>query len=268
MTPMTEEVLQPWVRWGSELRRHREISGKTQAQLALMARMSRQAVSKYEKATRKPSVDTARRLDEVLSTGQVLHQLWRDIEGTGDIPPEWVDFLALEKQAIEIREYHAVLVPGLIQSEGYIRWIFGHKLPPEGKWDKAVAARLARLDNLKACTKVRAVVDEPVLRRISGSVDVMREQYDRILSLAEAGRIMLMITPEYAPWRPIAEGAFRIMTLEGGRQIVHTTHVGGYIVKERPSEVAELASLFGDFQAESLSPMDSIALLKKMRDEL
>ncbi|GAA4953338.1 helix-turn-helix transcriptional regulator [Streptomonospora halophila] len=265
---MVEEVLTPWAGWGQELRRVREFAGHTQGQLSGPASMSRQSVSKYEMATRKPNLDIVHRLDRVSSTGGLLHQMWKDIDGTGHVPPEWVDFLALKQQAIDIREYQAILIPGLLQSAKYMRWIFRRGREGEGTWDRAVSARLARLDKLKPGTTFRAVVDEPVLRRIPGSVDIMREQYDHILHLAESGRVILMITPEYAPWRPIAKGAFRIMTLEGGRQIVHLTHIFGHVVKEKPSEVVELVGLFGDFQAESLSPTDSIALLRKMRDEL
>ncbi|QBI52061.1 DUF5753 domain-containing protein [Streptomonospora litoralis] len=213
-------------------------------------------------------MDIARHLDEVLSTGQILHQLWRDIEGTGDIPPEWVDFLALEQQAAEIREYHPVLIPGLLQADGYIRWVFKRAYDSSGVSEKAVAARLARLGSLKSEVRVRVVIDEVVLGRVSESADVMREQYDHIRQLAEAEKAIVMILPGYAPWRPIATGGFRIMTLEGGRQIVHVSHMGGHAVKENPSEAAALVSFFGDLQAESLSPTESLALLKKMRDEL
>ncbi|MBX9387109.1 transcriptional regulator with XRE-family HTH domain [Streptomonospora nanhaiensis] len=264
---MTERVYKQWLRWAGELRRQREMAGKTQAQLGRAAKISRQAISKYEKGTRKPTLDTSVLLDEILSTGGALHQLWRETRGATEGPPEWRDFLAVEREATEIREWEPLLVPGLLQCESYARWIFTRPGTIVDDPDRAVADRVGRLAQLRPGTTVRAVVDEVVLRRVCGSPDVLPSQLDHLLALAETGRILLMVLPMYAPWRPVSTGSFRIMTLTDGRQVAHASYEGGYVVKALPTEVNEFASQFGDLQAESLPPSESIACIRKLRDE-
>ncbi|MDA0567363.1 helix-turn-helix transcriptional regulator [Streptomonospora sp. S1-112] len=264
---MAEQVHKQWLRWAGELRRLRDMSGMTQAQLARQTKISRQAISKYEKATRKPTRNSATILDEALSTGGVLYQLWRETRGTVEGPPEWRDFLAVEREATEIREWQPLLIPGLLQCESYARWIFTRLGAVVDDPERAVADRVGRLAQLRPGAMVRAVVDEVVLRRVCGTHEVMPSQLDHLLALAETGRVLLMVLPMHAPWRPVSTGSFRIMTLTDGRQIVHASYEGGYVVKALPTEVNEFASRFGDYQAEALPPSESVTCIRKLRDE-
>lgn len=62
--------------FGSELRRWRELRKMSQRQLGEAVLSSGALIGKIEKADRKPNLDLAARLDEVLDTGQAFRELW------------------------------------------------------------------------------------------------------------------------------------------------------------------------------------------------
>ncbi|GAA4896779.1 helix-turn-helix domain-containing protein [Streptomonospora salina] len=264
---MVEHVHEEWLPWATALKQNRELAGMTQTQLARAANMSRQVVSKYEMATRAPKSDIASKFDGHLSTGGALWQLWQDMSHAAEIPEEWRDFIKLERAAKEIWEYQPLLIPGLLQCETYIRWVMRRECDNHGAPEQSIKVRADRIRNLRPGAILRVIMDEGVLRRVAGDEHVMREQLEHVLWLAESSSVVPLVLPTQAPWRPAIAGAFRIMTLEGGRQVVHADHARGQAVIQKPNEVTEMVGVFGELCSESLSQSESIRLIERIRKE-
>lgn len=97
--------------YGDELRRRREAAGLTQEELSVRAIMSRTHIAHIEAGRRRPSLEDARRLDQVLTTGGVFEN-FLPTQGEGRVAEHFAEALELERQATAIREYAPKLVPG------------------------------------------------------------------------------------------------------------------------------------------------------------
>lgn len=87
-----------------------------------------------------------------------------------------------------LRWYEPLVVPGLLQTEEYVRAIFiAHLSGDADDLEERVAARLAR-QTVQERAKLWCVLDEGVLRRGVGGSKVMRAQLEQLAALAEHPR--------------------------------------------------------------------------------
>ena len=108
-----------------------------------------------------------------------------------DILPSWFRIaVGLEESASLIRAYEPQVVPGLLQTEGYIRAITAASFPAatEEEAERRVALRLARQELLRRpeAPEYWVVMDETVLRRPIGGQDVMRDQLAHLIKVDPA----------------------------------------------------------------------------------
>lgn len=266
---MADKVFTEWEGWGRELRKLREEANLSQLQLAQRLPFQNGLISGFERATRKPKREHAAALDEALSTGDVLERLWLDVTNTREIPEEWRDFVRLERQATEIREYQMVLMPGLLQTREYAHAV----LQNHRKWDsdrnitELAKTRSERLGQIRHETLLWFVIDEVMVRRVVGSPEILKKQLDHLLHLLNNHRIRVTLIPEHAPQHPGLSGSFRIMNLSDGRIVGLAEYWGGQNLVTG-SEVNKLLSIFGGLQAEALSPTASYEYIQKTREAL
>ncbi len=100
----------------------------------------------------------------------------------------------IERDATLIRDFQPLIIPGLLQTEEYMRAVFGQRMTPADR-ERAVAERLARQARLHTGQEARLVIPEGALWWQAGSPAVMAAQLDRVAEVAAQG------------WRPTAEGA-------------------------------------------------------------
>ncbi|WP_368406422.1 Scr1 family TA system antitoxin-like transcriptional regulator [Streptomyces sp. CC77] len=91
--------------------------------------MSRSLIAHFESGRRRPSLPDAKRLDQALGSGGVLVR-FLPVRETRDVAEHFQAALAFERQATEIREYAGSLVPGILQTETYMRALFLYAVPP------------------------------------------------------------------------------------------------------------------------------------------
>ena len=115
--------------------------------------------------------------------------------------PELQAYLAYESSASIIRNFEANLIPGLLQIEGYTRSILG-ALAEE---NENVRKNLDLLLQLRMERQERTlqphdrefffVIDEGALRRVVGSAEVMRQQYERLLEANSLPNVTVLAVP-------------------------------------------------------------------------
>jgi transcriptional regulator with XRE-family HTH domain len=171
-----------WRQWGAELRRLRELAGVSQTDLGRKTLASKATISAWERGTRVPKRESSERLDTALSTGGVLTRLWHDVASQRGVPDWWRSALALERQSREIWEYEPSIVPGLLQTADYARYIIESRRPraTKNEVDETVAQRVERLPALlEKGTLIRLVVGEaPLVRGVRGQRPMMAELDD------------------------------------------------------------------------------------------
>ncbi|MFC4608896.1 DUF5753 domain-containing protein [Streptomyces maoxianensis] len=94
-------------------------------------------------------------------------------------------FLTLEAIATQLHTYESGVVPGLLQTEAYVRAIHqrAHAGIGSTEIDRLVEVRMTRqqvLRRAQAPLKLTAIVNESLLRRRVGNAQVMRGQLEHI----------------------------------------------------------------------------------------
>ena len=147
---------------------------------------------------------------------------WEDFADT--LPPQYLEFIGLEAEAVSSLQWQADLIPGLFQTEDYARQLnaaYQTVVPttPPGVFDRVVQARMVRQERLthKPVLQLSVVLDEAVLLRRVGNRGLMRAQLERLAAVADMPNVELRVMPldrEMA----LAAGSFVIMSFGSHRR--------------------------------------------------
>ncbi|MDS1272442.1 helix-turn-helix transcriptional regulator [Lipingzhangella sp. LS1_29] len=259
-----------WARFGAEVRRLRELAGRTQTDLGRSALMAKATMSAIERGTRAPKQHQAEALDTALSTGGALERLRRDLADQQSAPEWFRDALLIEQRAQTIREYEPMVVPGILQTADYAEAMIRarHTRKTTEETNELVRIRTERLANIQDNRPLLLfVVRETVLSQIVGNEMIMKGQLERIAQLGEQDTIRLQVLP-HTPTTAGLCSHFRISTLSPTQAVVYFEHPLGGTTHESPEHVEEMSTLFGQLQAEALSPNASLDLIRKTHDDL
>ncbi|WEH41718.1 helix-turn-helix transcriptional regulator [Streptomyces sp. AM 2-1-1] len=251
--------------YGEWLRARREAAGHTQQQLADLAFMTRSHISHIEAGRRVPSLEDARRLDQVLNTGDVLSS-FRPQEGAGVLADYFGAARHLEQQATMIREFALSYMPGILQTEAYARTVLGMGFPPLGPTacDKAVVARLERSRILEdpRSPVVWALLDEAALRRPIGGPEIMGEQIQHVIDLAESRRVRVHVIPLALGFHPLLESMLTLMWFEDQPPVAYSEGVHMGKLHDSPSVVEALQARYDLALSDALPLRESLAVLR------
>jgi transcriptional regulator with XRE-family HTH domain len=183
-------------------------------------------------------------------------------------------FVGLESDASFLHAHQALLVPGLLQTEDYMRAIMGAIRPDQRdeETERKVAARLTRQDLLTDAQPPEywAILDEAVLRRVVGGPAVMRQQLRRLLDVASLPHVTLQVLPFGAGAHAGMEGPFMILGFPEPADpdvvYVENTISGSYL--EEPSEVYRYTLMFDHLRATALKPADTLLMVEAAADGL
>ena len=184
----------------------------------------------------------------------------------GDLPVTYSRFIGLESAAIEMRDYEALVVPGLLQTEEYTRALLQAGSPdePEESIEAHVRVRRERqglLHKPEDPLRFIAVLDESVIRREIGGSDVMRSQ---LKHLVEAGR-MRNVTIQILPFTGGAyagmAGSFAILKFTDAPSVVYAEALAGDIYQDA-GDVQRYHVVFESLRAAALSPLESMKMIE------
>ncbi|MCB8905412.1 MULTISPECIES: helix-turn-helix domain-containing protein [unclassified Streptomyces] len=105
--------------FGELLKERREAAGLTQGELGRRVFVSGGYMGLFEQGIRKPQLDVAMRIDEVLQTGGIFERTWRKLINKSPYASYFQAAAALEDIATKICEFEAAAVPGLDGVTGF-----------------------------------------------------------------------------------------------------------------------------------------------------
>ncbi|MFF2525646.1 helix-turn-helix domain-containing protein [Streptomyces liangshanensis] len=161
-----------------------------------------------------------------------------------DALPSWFSaYVSLEDEARLIRTYEPHYVPGLLQTEDYARAVLRAGAPRNpAELERRVALRAKRQQLL---TKPDApilwiLMEEAVLRRPVGGVDVMRGQIDRLIEVVARPNVTLQIMPFSIGPHLGAFGPFHLFRFDlvDLPDIVYTENLTGAVYMDQRPDVA------------------------------
>jgi transcriptional regulator with XRE-family HTH domain len=258
--------------FGAELRRRRAVAGMSQEQLGHAINYSAALVGRVEIGERVPSPDFARRCDDVLSADGLFAHLRDSMNSDVHAFPKWFrEFVEHEREATSIREFNALAVPGLLQTEDYARALIrvGRPRDSDDEVELHVTTRIERqrVLNRSKPPMLWAVVDEAVLRRPVGGPAVFRSQLAHLTKVARGPGIVLQVMP-FSAGAHAALGEFILLGLGDGRNVAYTESVESARLSEQADEVEAFELVFDMIQAVALSPEASIDMITRVQGEI
>lgn len=256
---------------GKQIKYLRERAGLTQAELGERIGYCKDQVASVERGRRPPKPPFIDGAERVLEAGGLLAAVRDDVE-RARLPARFRDFALWEKDAESIYAYEPLLVPGLLQSEGYARALVSGHCPPlsDETVDDLVAARLARqvIFENRPDLVLGFVIEEAVLRRPVGGPRVMKDQLLGVLERAQLRNVSVQVMPTQR-WRHNGFlGPITLLETEDGQAVAHTESQGvSSIVTERKS-VRTYAQRHGIIRMQALNTEESTRLIEQLAGEL
>lgn len=260
-----------WEFFGAELRRRREDAGMTQVELGARVFVSGAYIGQFEQAIRKPQLDIAQRIDEVLQTDGIFERLCRKLINDRRYAEYFAEVVELERQATRICEFAATVVPGLLQMAAYAQavTVAANPFVTDEYVEEKVTARLERADILKDAARPEywVTLHENVLRVPVGGPKAMAEQLGHIAALMRERKVWLTVLPYTAGAHASMGGMLQLMDFDEAPPIAYTeTSFSGTLVDD-PAVVKRAQRAYDLLRVAALSPEASLALIESAAED-
>jgi hypothetical protein len=177
--------------------------------------------------------------------------------------PEWfMPYRQAEAQASILRCWSPLLVPGVLQTESYMRSVLSVESYPAQRLDELVSARLERQTVIGRAYLI-AVIDQHVTQRLIGSAAVMAEQCAYLGIMAQRPDIALHVIAEgtnMGLW-----GAFDIAARDSTVTVRLSTFED--MTSTAPDLVDKLTVAFERILGAALPCAGSLALIRAMEEQ-
>jgi hypothetical protein len=192
----------------------------------------------------------------------------------GDLLPPWFRaYVDLESAASLIRAYEGQFVPGLLQTEGYVRAVVGGAQLAGGpeEAERRVALRLGRQGLLVGVGAPRlwAVVDEAALRRPVGGRGVMRGQLEWLAQACKWPNVTLQVLPLAAGAHPAMVGAFSVLRFADQElpDVVYVEHLTSALYLSKQEDVDQYMHVMESIAVRSAPPDRTADIIGKILSE-
>jgi transcriptional regulator with XRE-family HTH domain len=272
-------------RLASELKRARKAVGLSQDDVTAQTRISPATLYRIEKPEGRPQMRTLMTLLDLYEVSDSqrarITALHEGADTQGWLRPyhdalrdEYNTYIQFEAEAKTVRNWEALYVPGLLQTEDYARAVIKGHLPDASPDDLEQRVR-ARLERQAVLSKeqplqLAAVMDEAALRRQVGGPAVMADQLRRLQKLADLPHVSVQVIPYTSGAHQGMPGGFAQLSFadpEDG-EIVYIDSMANDSFLESDADIARYAATFDNLRAQALSPDDSRALIGKAAAEL
>lgn len=179
---------------------------------------------------------------------------------------EYGRFIGFENEARRIDTVQPVLIPGLLQTEGYARGLYAGSVmvPDPDQVDALVRIRMLRQRRLTEPEplELRAVIGEAALRKPYGGRSVFHTQLKYLRELSELPNVSVCVVPlgaEVVFW-PLEFLEFS----SGGPAVLYTETLFGYIMHDGETETVQARRVINRITQDALSEKDSAAFIEKL----
>ena len=285
-----EQIAVPGVnvlRWelGNALRELRLSAGLTVAQAAAALECSDAKISRLENGQRGAIARDVRDLcqlycvpDDHREELMAMSREARTIDRSNSIaiPAKFSTYLALETTAVRLRTFESTLVPGLLQTERYARYIMRdtEDLSAADVEDR-IKIRLERQRRLTSRFRplhAHFVIDENVLWRPLGdgpeAAFAREEQLERLVWASRLPNVTIQVMPYDAGLYPGIEAATIILLdFEEGAKQSTVCYLEGILTElflRGQNEIESIAQKFDRMREQALDPARSRALLMRV----
>lgn len=266
-------------RLGKTLRQLRESAQLTLEDVDERIELPRSRLARYETGQQSPEVIVVKAMLDLYGipvndwepyldqTREARDRGWWQIYG---LPA--MGYVALETAACSVHEFALAHMPGLLQTEAYVRAVLSTSLIPRSdeRFENQVSVRLRRQRRLTDLDddglQLSAVIDESVLYRPVGGVEVLREQLDHLLIVAELPEVEVRVLPNSVGAHLGLMSAFIVLGFPEADEadVAYLEHIAGSVQIEKDDQVRDCKLTFARLRDQALSPDESMALIERV----
>lgn len=266
-----------------ELLRLREAAGLTMEDVAQRLDWSKAKISRIETGrTRVTPSDVRLLVEEYGVTDEQERQALMDLARKARKQGWWHNYsdviaspyVGFEAEASGVRTYQSQLVPGLLQTEGYVRALLSSVRPalPRHEIDRRVEARVARQERLgeQDAPHLWAILDEAVFHRLVGGPDVMAGQLDRLREAARLPNVTLQVLPFSAGSHPAMGVPFVILDFDGPTPVsaIYLEHLTGELYLDEATDLSRYGLVFDYLRAKATDPEEVVPMIDAVASRL
>lgn len=196
----------------------------------------------------------------------------------GDSLHKWfVRYVGFEEAADYIRIYESQFIPGLLQTEAYVREIITSGGEPDDVVEQRIEARLQRQKRLETDTDMRmwVILDEAAVRRPIGGREngreIMRGQLERLIELAEDyDNITLQIVPFAAGAHAAEAGSFTLLRYSEFElaDLLYLEQLTDAEIVDRRNVVEAYTKAMTRLSVAAATPDETLEMLREMLKDL
>ncbi|MGH3929740.1 MAG: helix-turn-helix domain-containing protein [Pseudonocardiaceae bacterium] len=266
---------------GRELRRFREKAGLTLDEAAPRLDWSTSKLGRIETAQQGVDVHGVRSMLDLYDIGgsqwDEIIELAREARKKDRSHPYGFSaqgYPRLEVDATVMHNYQLSYVPGLLQTEDYMRTLFrnSRRCPTDAEIDRDVEKRLLRQRRLteEPTLELVTIVDESALRRLVGGVEVMRTQLRQVVARAALPSVCLQVLPLFLGVHSGMGGPFTVLGYgdPDEPEIAYIEHTVNAMHLHKEADINVCKLVFDRLRSEALSPPDSVALVQRLAADL
>ncbi|WP_435243363.1 helix-turn-helix domain-containing protein [Streptomyces cucumeris] len=259
--------------FGAVVQALREHAGLSRAEFGELVRFSKHTVASVELGRRMPDESFVERAEEALgNTGALRKAAGFLTRGKPGIAVWFRQWARLERVAVSLCTYECRLVPGLLQAEGYVRALCEDEIPPliDQELEDLVVARMERQRLLydRPNAAFDFIIDEAVLMRRLGGIEVTRDLLGHVLELSSLRNVTLQIMPANCEQHACIAGPVRLLETPEGRRLAYCEgQQSGRLISDQ-KEISTIQMRYARLRSQALSPKDSVGLLERIRGAL
>nr|WP_242438895.1 helix-turn-helix transcriptional regulator [Streptomyces sp. CB00455] len=258
--------------FGETVKASRKRAGLTQEQLAPLIGYSVQYVGSVEQGRRHPSQKFVHKTESVLDTFGVIDIAAKQLTRRRGLASWFRRWAELEEGAVTLNTYECRSVPGLLQPECYARALIDN-VPPVVTPEEAEARVSARTERQKLLHRTpyilfSFIIEQALVERRTGGLEVTRELVDRLLECAELPNVDIQIMPTVQPVHAGTDGPFQLLETEEHEWLGYSEgQQTGQVISD-PKDISLLHQRYAKLRIQALNPADSAGLLMRMRGSL
>ncbi|SFN53436.1 Helix-turn-helix domain-containing protein [Streptomyces sp. cf124] len=258
--------------FGAMVQALREHAGLSREELAEVIGYSKHMVASVELGRRMPDAAFVEGVDRALGNTGALIRAAQHLGRQPGLAAWFRKWAKLEAGAIVLYTYECRMVPGLLQTEAYLRAMSADQLPPmddeqiEERW----AARMARQQLLheRPNTAFGFILEEQLFVRRTGGAGVTRELIDHVLEIAELRNVEIQVMPMVLESHSGLAGPMQLLETPEAKWFAYNEGQESGLLITDSKVVSVLQRRYARMRSQALTMRDSMSLLQRMRGDL
>jgi transcriptional regulator with XRE-family HTH domain len=258
--------------FGAVVQALREFQGLSREEFGDLVGFSKHTVASVELGRRMPDVDFVEAAERVLGNTGALRRAAVHLVRQKGLAAWFREWARLEKTAITLYTYECRMIPGLLQTQGYVHALSAAQLPPlsdtqiEELW--TARADRQRLLTERPNTAFSFIIEEYVLLRQTGGVEITRGAIDHLLEVGELRNVEIQVMPLMRASHAGLQGPIHLLENPKNKWFAYNEgQESGQLISD-PKVVSVLQARYARMRSQALSLEDSLSLLKRMRGDL